>query len=107
MKYFKDVEIYIEDYIKILNEDKNYQANITTLGNMKSKFTRDFYKNHIFKESIYRKKTLSYLMIYLKRLKKWIYSNKRNLERNYLIDHLDLIFITNIMEVYDKAHPRR
>ncbi|GAI87696.1 unnamed protein product, partial [marine sediment metagenome] len=103
IKYFSDMEIYIEDYIEILNENENYQANITTLGNMTSKFTRDFYKNHIFKESIYRKKTLYYLKLYLKRLKKWIYSNKRNFERNYLIDHLDLIFITNIMEVYDKA----
>lgn len=103
IKYCKDVEIYLEDYIEIINEDKKYQANITILGNMTSKFTRDFYKNHIFKESIYRKKTLNYLKIYLKRLKKWIYSNKKRLERNYLINHLDLKFIANSMEIYDNA----
>jgi hypothetical protein len=103
IKYFSDVEIYIEDYIKILNKNMDYQANITTLGNMTSKFTRDFYKNHIFKLYIYRQKTLNYLKIYLKRLKKWIYSNKKQSERNYLIDHLDLTFITNIMEIFNHA----
>jgi len=103
IKYCKDVEINIEDYINILNEEKYYQANITILGNIKSKFIRDFYKNHVFKEFIYRKKTLNYLKIYIKRLKKWIYSNKKRLERNYLIDHLNLIFIANIMEIYDKG----
>ncbi len=103
IKYCKDMEINIEDYIEILNKDKNYQANITILGNMTSKFTRDFYKNHIFKEFIYRKKTLYYLKLYLKRLMRWISSNKKKFDCNYLIDHLDLTFINNIMEVYDKA----